>query len=111
MNLVDYFSLQTYVPVLGKGGVVITKEVKLYLAVAAGVMATPIYDALINSTSVAWRLVLAGLIASVLIFPGVYAKGELNRGALTWAKWCIAFQNGFLWQSLVETIAKSYKSS
>jgi hypothetical protein len=96
---------------MGKGGLVITKEVKLYLGVAGGVAARPIYDALINSTSVAWPLVLAGIIASVLIFPGVYDKGELNRGPLTWAKWCIAFQNGFFWQSLVETIAKSYKPS
>jgi len=36
--------------------------------------------------------------------------GGMNRGSLTLAKWCVAFQNGFFWQALMETISSSHRA-
>ena len=110
MDLAGYFSLRTQMAVLGGAGAVFKKELKLYAGVAMGTMARPIYDALINSTPIGWPIVGAGLIASVIVFPAVYANGGMNRGSLTLAKWCVAFQNGFFWQALMETISSSHRA-
>lgn len=78
-----------------------------YLALAAGVFAEPLLHSYIAERSFglnwgeAWQQLLFGLIAAVVIFPGVYRSAfDPERPFLV--QLCAIFASGIGWQSLFQ---------
>jgi hypothetical protein len=105
-GLVHYFSLAK--PVLGKTGV--RYEIVLYTGVLAGAAGQWLFAAF-RSGDFAWAGLVLGVIASIVVFPAIYYNAGLNKGSFTFVKWCVAFQNGFFWPSLLEQVGRGFQSS
>lgn len=93
----DYFSLWTVVPAMGGSGTVKFRQVKLYVGVLFGALSKVVYDYLVGDGSIDYGAFLIAAIASIVVFPHIYYQSGLNKGHLTFAKWCLAFQSGFFW--------------
>lgn len=94
-KIIDYFSLVSTEPLAGGTGT--NRQVKLYIGVLLGALSKVIYDLLASGEGVSFSSFLIAAIASVVVFPHIYKEAGLNKGPLTFSKWCLAFQNGFFW--------------
>ncbi len=107
VSFVDYFSLWTTVPVLGGSAQSRIRQPVLFLGVLLGALAKVIFDWLTTQTSaLAWQPFVVAAIAGIVAFPYIYEKAGLDRGRLTFAKWTVAFQNGFFWSVAMDAISK-----
>jgi hypothetical protein len=107
-----YFLLER--PVLGdsKG---VKHEVILFTGVVVGTAGQWLFAALTSGKFV-WQGLILGFIASIVTFPAIYYNAGLNKTdpkkpGLTFVRWCVAFQNGFFWPSLLEQVGRGFKSS
>lgn len=89
----------------GPGGV--KRELVLYTGVLVGVVVQWLLEASGRSHYSASAL-LAGIVASVIIFPTIWEKAGLKSRPVSFVKWCVAFQNGYFWPALFGQIAKQY---
>lgn len=83
----------------------------LYLAVALGVFGQFIFAAFIQddksaNASLGAIQVLLALIVGGVVFPTVYRSAGFNRRRPHPIQYFLAFQNGFFWQALLQTISK-----
>jgi len=84
--------------------------VVLYLVVAVGVFAQFMFGAILKGEPQtlgnfnAIQLLLA-LVVGAIVFPTVYRSAGFNRRKPHPIHWFIAFQNGFFWQALLQSIA------
>jgi hypothetical protein len=114
MKISDYFSLWTDVPAFSAKkaaapaeGTLKRRQPILFLGVLLGALAKVVYDHFMSGAAFDWKQLVPAAIASVVSFPALYsAAGLKRRGDLTFAKWCVAFQHGFFWQSVIEQIGK-----
>jgi hypothetical protein len=104
-KIVRWFSLER--AVLGAAGV--KHEVALFSGVLAGAIAQWVFAAT-QSGKFAWPGLVAGIIASIVTFPVIYYKAGLDQSAFTFVKWCVAFENGFFWPTLLQQIGKGFGS-
>ena len=103
--VLDYFSLWSEVPALGGPGRARTRQAVLFVGVLVGALSKVVYDAAQSSGPMEWLAFAVAAVASVVVFPYVYYHAGLNRGQLTLAKWCLAFQNGFFWSVTMGALA------
>lgn len=96
-GIIYYFSLWSEEAVFGVTGSVKRREFKLFLGVLLGALSEVLYSALTSADDINFVKFLIALIASVVVFPTLYYQGGLNKGALNFTKFCLAFQNGFFW--------------
>lgn len=106
-SLNEYFSLWSEEAALGPKGQTRHRQIKLYLGVLLGALSKVVYDALVGANEGSFELAsfLVAAIASIVVFPQFYYQGGLNKGKLTFAKWCFAFQNGFFWSVAMSALA------
>jgi hypothetical protein len=78
----------------------------LFLGVLLGAASKIVYDVVESGGLFEWKAFVVAAIASVVIFPYVYSNAGLNRGKATFAKWCLAFQNGFFWSVTMAALSK-----
>jgi hypothetical protein len=104
-RLARYFSLES--PVMG-GPTGVKRQLFLYTGVVAGTAAKWLFD-LVSGASSGFGPLLLGLIASIAIFLAIYEKAGLNKSRADFVKWCVAFQNGFFWAALLETLGKTVR--
>jgi len=103
--IANYFLMPR--PVYG-GGKGVFYEVILLLGVIAGCIAQWVLDSL-NTGSFPWVRLLAGVIASIVIFPTVWQRAGLkNTDNLSLSKWCVAFQNGYFWPVLMTQVSRTF---
>ena len=71
-------------------------------------MAKVVYDWLTEhqASLPGWAPFAVAAIASLVAFPYIYEKAGLDRGQLTFAKWAVAFQNGFFWSVAIDALSK-----
>jgi len=98
-KLVSYFSLER--PVFGGGGV--QRELVLYTGVVLGTVGHWLFEGSIKSNFGLGSLV-GGFVASIVIFPTIYYAAGLDKVPVNFVKWCVAFQNGFFWQTIIEQV-------
>ena len=106
-SLKKYFALESQIAILGERGSTNRRQLRLYIGVLCGAMAKEAYDALQSSAPISWTRIAMAFIASIVVFPALYSTAGLNRGPLTFSKWCIAFQNGFFWGVTIDGIGNS----
>jgi hypothetical protein len=92
-------------PVLGTGGV--ESQLILFTGVIAGSVGQWIFTWIQDGELEVKRLI-AGLIASVVVFPLIFRKAGLIKEKMNFTKWCVAFQNGFFWPVVFGQVAKAY---
>jgi predicted membrane channel-forming protein YqfA (hemolysin III family) len=108
-SIIDYFSLWTAVPELGgRGAQGRVRQPLVFFGVLLGALAKVVYDWLTASqtSALSWQSFVVAAIAGLVAFPYIYEKAGLNRGQLTFAKWAVAFQNGFFWTVAMDAISK-----
>lgn len=99
----NYFLLPTEVPAFGGAGTTSKNQPFYFLGVLLGALAKVLYDHFASAKPFQWGQLLVAAIASIVTFPTIYKSAGLSRkGQITFAKWCIAFQYGFFWQSVIE---------
>lgn len=104
-RIAQWFLLER--PVLGgKKGV--ESQFSLFTGVVAGSVGQWLFAAL-SSGKYVWPGLALGLIASIVTFPLIYYNAGLNKEKLTFVKWCVAFQNGFFWPSLLDQVRQGYQ--
>jgi hypothetical protein len=103
---VRYFSLER--PVMGGAGV--ERQLVLFTGVVAGAVGQWLFTAFRTGNFAPAGLIL-GLIASIVTFPAIYYNSGLDKTKVTFVKWCVAFQNGFFWPSLLEQVGRSFQSA
>jgi hypothetical protein len=105
-QIVGYFSLER--PRFGSAGVI--REIFLFTGVVAGVVGQSIIVAL-STGNFPWINLIPGLIASIVIYPAIYYNAGLNKSNMSFVKWCVAFQNGYFWPSLLEQVSHGFQRS
>lgn len=95
--ILDYFSLWTYYATAGGRGETKLRQLKLFSGVLAGALSKTIFDYFSDIGEIGVGSLVVATIASFVVFPLFYAQAGLNRGRLTFSKWCLAFQHGFFW--------------
>jgi len=103
-KIVHWFSLER--PALGAAGV--KREIILFTGVVAGTIGQWLFAALGNGKFV-WQALVLGFIASIVTFPVIFYNAGLNKTKMTFVKWCVAFQNGFFWPTLLEQVSQTLK--
>jgi hypothetical protein len=96
-----YFALER--PVLGATG--IEMQLVLYTGVLAGSIGRWAFKFVENDAT--YSSLAMGAIASVVIFPTIYYSAGLDKLEANFVKWCVAFQNGFFWPTLLEQVGKA----
>jgi hypothetical protein len=107
-NIVDYFSLWTTVAEAGGSGKGRFRQPLAFLGVLLGALTKVFYDWLTASqaSALTWQSFVVAAIAGLVAFPYIYEKAGLNRGELGFAKWAVAFQNGFFWSVAMDAVMK-----
>jgi hypothetical protein len=103
-KIIYWFSLES--AVLGKKGT--KRQIVLFTGVVAGTVGQWLFAALGNG-KFAWQGLVLGFIASVVTFPVIFYNAGLNKGGDLFIKWCVAFQNGFFWPTLLEQVGKGFQ--
>jgi hypothetical protein len=104
-SMTHYFFLES--PMMG-GSTGVKRQLFLYTGVVSGTAAKWLFD-LVSGASSGSAPLLLGFIASIVIFPAIYEEAGLNRSRADFVKWCVAFQNGFFWVALLDTIGKTVR--
>jgi hypothetical protein len=109
MNIfVSYFDLQAEVAELGGGGTQNVRQLSLYLGTLLGALSRVIYDAFeIGQITEASQFGIAA-IGSIVTFPLIYRRANLNLGRLSPVKYFVAFQHGFFWSLLIAIVARQF---
>lgn len=97
-----YFALET--PVAGRGSG-LDRQLVLYTGVLAGSVGKWAFK-MMETGTVNFSGLAMGAIASIVIFPTIYYSAGLDKIKVNFMKWCVAFQNGFFWPTLLEQIGK-----
>ncbi|MBV8356597.1 MAG: hypothetical protein JO189_01470 [Deltaproteobacteria bacterium] len=103
-KLLSYFALER--PVFGGAG--IKRELVLYSGVVIGTVGHWLFQWSTSSRGGIGTLA-AGIVASVVIFPTIYYAAGLDKIPANFVKWCVAFQNGFFWQTIIEQVQAAAK--
>jgi hypothetical protein len=104
-KIIHWFSLER--PVLGKDGV--KSEIILFTGVVVGTVGQWLFTAL-GDGKFRWQGLVLGFIASIVTFPVIFYQAGLNKTKFSFVKWCVAFQNGFFWPTLLEQVGKTFQS-
>ncbi len=91
----------------GKSGT--KREIILFTGVVAGTLGQWLFTA-VGKGQIAWQGAILGLIASIVTFPVIFYNAGLDKEKLTFVKWCVAFQNGFFWPTLLEQVGKNFNT-
>jgi hypothetical protein len=91
------------------GGRGVVKEVVLFTGVVVGTVGQWLFSSFTNG-KFAWQGLVLGFVASFVTFPVIFYNAGLNKTKLTFVKWCVAFQNGFFWPTLLEQVGRSLKA-
>lgn len=84
------------------------RQIVLFTGVLAGAAGQWLFAA-VSSRTYSFEGLVLGLIASVVTFPAIYYNAGLDRTKVTFVKWCVAFQNGFFWPTLLEQVGRGFK--
>lgn len=103
-RIIHWFSLERPI----QGGV--AHDVVLFGAVVAGTVGHWLVESL-SGGGFTWKPLIIGFVAAFVTFPAAYYYAGLNKGKLSVVKFCVAFQNGFFWPSLLEQVAGGFKAS
>lgn len=103
MNKKDYFLLATHRLVAGGEGTEPQRQPIYFIGVLLGAIAKVYYDHFKSGVDFQWGQLGVAAIVSVVTFPTIYHTSGLDRaGSVTLTRWCIAFQYGFFWQSIIK---------
>ncbi len=108
--VVRYFSLERTDPVV-LGHKDVKRELILFTGVLAGSVGYWLFD-IVQTGKFAWGGLILGIIASFVTFPTIYYNAGLDKApakaSMSFVKWCVAFQNGFFWPSLIHQVSKGF---
>ena len=103
--MANYFRLEAKTAVLSAdGGTENESQIRLYFGVLLGALCKVPYDYYISGIEISVPTIIVSVIASIVVFPQIYAQASLNRGPVTFMRWAVAFQNGFFWSVAIEAI-------
>lgn len=89
------------------------RQIVLFTGVLAGAAGQWLFAAVssgaLRAGTYSFDGLVLGLIASVVTFPAIYHNAGLDRTKVTFVKWCVAFQNGFFWPTLLDQVARGFK--
>lgn len=109
--IVRYFSLER--PVFG-AATGVRRELYLFSGVLAGSVGQWLF-AFAQTGKPEWATLVLGVIASFVTFPVIFHNAGLDEAQtkfkMTFVKWCVAFQNGFFWPSLMQQVARGFPAA
>jgi hypothetical protein len=108
-RLIHWFSLER--PIFGGKGKAagVDRQIVLFTGVLAGALGQWLFEGVRNRNFPLGGLLL-GLIASLVTFPVIYYNAGLDKTKVTFVKWCLAFQSGFFWPSILEQVGRGFHS-
>ena len=99
----EYFALER--PVQGASGV--KNEIGLFTGVIAGSLCRWGLH-YVQTGQPDYAGLLIGLIAGIVTFPEIYRRAGMKKSEGSLVKWCVAFQGGFFWPALFDTVSQSF---
>jgi hypothetical protein len=106
-SVADYFSLWSEVPAFGSDSTTKARQPILLLGVVAGALGSLVLEWSTSKNPIAISSAVAAVVGGIASFPSIYYGAGLNRGPLSLAKWCLAFQNGFFWEAVLHTASQA----
>jgi hypothetical protein len=105
MSLVITILLNRKWVVRERGFNIKTEDVVLFVAMMLGALGRELYSMLLNKASFNWISLAMAVIVSPIVFAAVHKSG--NDVPVDLIRLCLAFQNGFFWNSIFESIQPS----
>jgi hypothetical protein len=99
----DFKETKTALPIVN----ITWLDITYLLSMIMGILAKEIWDSINETGTISIKIphLIAALIVSPIIYVAIYSK--LNQNQLSLLGLAVAFQNGFFWQAVFQTIQKS----